>query len=65
MKGGSLMRTSFTSGMVIGGIVGAAMSMMVNGDINMKRTRKRIMRMGRDICKRSRRIVSDISDMMH
>ncbi|NLM10525.1 MAG: hypothetical protein GX213_07085 [Clostridiaceae bacterium] len=59
------MKTGFTSGIVIGGIVGATMSMMLNGDINMKRTRRRIMRMGRDVYRRSRRIVSDISNMMH
>lgn len=59
------MRASFTSGVIIGGIVGATMSMMANGDINVKKTRKRIMRMGRDVCKRSRRIMSDISNIMH
>lgn len=58
------MKTGFTSGMIIGGIVGATVSMMVNGDINMKRTKKRIMRMGRDVFKKSRRIVSDLSSMM-
>jgi len=58
------MRTGFTSGMIVGGIVGAAMSMALNGDINMKRTRRRIMRMGRDIFRKSRRIMSDISSMM-
>jgi len=58
------MRTGFTSGMILGGIVGATMSMMLNGDINMKRTRRRIMRMGRDVFRKSRRIMSDISSMM-
>lgn len=54
----------FTSGIVIGGIVGATMSMMMNGDINVKKTRRRIMRMGRDVFRKSRRIMSDISSMM-
>ena len=58
------MRTCFTSCMILGGIVGATMSMMLNGDINMKRTRRRIMRMGRDVFRKSRRIMSDISSMM-
>ncbi|HEY8422062.1 MAG TPA: hypothetical protein VIL05_10030 [Thermoclostridium sp.] len=59
------MRTGFTSGVIIGGIVGAAMSMMMNGDVDVKRTRRRIMRLGRDVCRRSRRIMSDISSMVH
>jgi len=59
------MRTGFTSGVIIGGIVGAAMSMMMNGDVDVKRTRRRIMRLGRDVSRRSRRIMSDISSMVH
>lgn len=59
------MKNGFTSGMLIGGIVGATMSMMMNHDIDMHKTKKRMMRMGRNMYKRSRRIVSDISDMMH
>jgi len=59
------MRTGFTSGVIIGGIVGATMSMMINGDIDVRRTRRRIMRVGRDVYRKSRRIMSDISSMMH
>lgn len=59
------MKNGFTSGMVIGSIVGATMSMIMNHDIDMNKTKKRMMRMGRSMYKRSRRIVSDISDMMH
>ncbi|NLX76596.1 MAG: hypothetical protein GXZ01_04380 [Clostridiaceae bacterium] len=58
------MRTSFTSGVVIGGIVGATMSMMINGDIDMRRTLKRIMRFKKDVYRKSRRIMSDICSMM-
>ncbi|AGC68395.1 hypothetical protein Cst_c14040 [Thermoclostridium stercorarium subsp. stercorarium DSM 8532] len=58
------MKTGFTSGVIIGGIVGAAVSMMVNGDINMKRTKRRIMRMGRDVFRKSRRLVADIGNLM-
>lgn len=59
------MKNGFTSGMLIGGVVGATMSMIMNHDIDMNKTKKRMMRMGRNMYKRSRRIVSDISDMMH
>lgn len=59
------MKNGFTSGMLIGGIVGATMSMIMNHDIDVNKTKKRMMRMGRNMYRRSRRIVSDISDMMH
>lgn len=59
------MKTGFTSGIIIGGIISAAMYSMINGDMDIKRTKKRIMRMGRDVCRRSRRIMSDISNMVH
>lgn len=45
------MRGGFTSGMVFGGIVGAMMSMVINHDIDVNRTKKRIMRAGRNIFK--------------
>lgn len=59
------MKNGFTSGMLIGGIVGATISMIANHDIDVHKTKRRMMRMGRNMCKRSRRIVSDISDLMH
>mgnify|MGYP000866471958 CR=1 FL=1 len=65
IKEGVDMRNGFTSGMLIGGIVGATMSMIMNHDIDINKTKRCMMRMGRNVCRRSRRIVSDISDMMH
>lgn len=59
------MKNGFTSGMLIGGIVGATVSMIANHDIDVHKTKKRMMRMGKNMVKKSRRIVSDISDMMH
>jgi hypothetical protein len=59
------MRNGFTSGMLIGGIVGATMSMIMNHDIDMNKTKKRMVRMGKNMYRKSRRIVSDITDMMH
>jgi len=57
------MRNGFTSGIILGGIVGATMSMIINKDINMDKTRKRMMRIGKNVYKKSRRMVSDIADM--
>lgn len=59
------MRNGFTTGMLIGGIVGATVSMIANHDIDMNRTRRRVMRMGKNMYRRSRRLVSDITGMMH
>ncbi|MBP7177119.1 MAG: hypothetical protein KBA53_13010 [Thermoclostridium sp.] len=59
------MKNGFTSGMLIGGIVGATVSMIANHDIDVHKTKKRMMRMGKNMVKKSRRIVSDISGMMH
>lgn len=59
------MRNGFTRGMVIGGIVGATMSMIMNHDIDIYKTKKRMMRLGKCVYRKSRRIVSDITDMMH
>jgi len=57
------MRSRFTSGMVLGGIVGATMSMIINKDIDVDKTRKRMMRIGRNVFKKSRRVISDIAGM--
>ncbi len=59
------MRSGFTSGMIIGGIVGATMSMIANHDIDINKTRKRMMRVGRNVYRRSRRMISDITGMIH
>jgi len=59
------MRSGFTKGMVFGGIVGAVMSMVFNHDIDVNRTKKRIMRAGKSIFKKSRRLVANLSGIMH
>lgn len=57
------MRNGFTSGMIFGGVVGATMSMIINKDIDIHKTRKRMIRMGRAICRKSHRMISDIAGM--
>ena len=57
------MRSRFASGMVLGGIVGATMSMIINKDIDMDRARKRMIRIGRNMYKRTRRMISDIANI--
>lgn len=59
------MRNGFTSGMLIGGIVGATMSMIMNHDIDVNKTKRRMVRLGKNMYRKSRRIMSDITGMMH
>ncbi|NLG89414.1 MAG: hypothetical protein GX494_09450 [Clostridiaceae bacterium] len=58
------MRVGFAKGMVFGGIVGAVMSMVINHDIDVNRTIKRIMRAKRNMFKKSRRLAASIAGMM-
>lgn len=59
------MKMGLTTGIIIGGIVGTMIYMAKSGDINMKRTKRRIMRMGKDVCKGSKRMMSNVGSMMH
>ncbi|HAA24513.1 MAG TPA: hypothetical protein DCE11_00120 [Ruminiclostridium sp.] len=59
------MRGGFAKGMVFGGIVGAMMSMVINHDIDVNRTIKRIMRAKKSIFKKSRRLAASIAGMMN
>jgi hypothetical protein len=58
------MRGGFAKGMVFGGIVGAVMSMVMNNDIDVNRTKRRIMRIGKSILKRKRKLVASLAGMM-
>lgn len=57
------MRSGFTKGLVVGGIIGASVSMMMNSDMMKPRTRRRMMRTGRTILKRSGGIIGDVVDI--
>lgn len=54
---------SFTKGMLIGGIVGASLSMMMNSDMYSKRNRRKTMKKGMRLIKRSGGIISDVTDI--
>lgn len=57
------MNNGFTKGLLIGGIIGASVSMMVSPDVTKGRTRKRIMRTGRTMLKRSGNVLNDVVDI--
>lgn len=57
------MHRGFTRGLIIGGIIGASVSMMMGPDMMKNRTRKRMMRSGRNMLRKSGNLVEDIVDM--
>lgn len=59
------MKNGFTSGMLIGGMIGATMSMIMNHDIDVNKAKKRMMRFGRSMYRKSRHMMSDFTGMMH
>ena len=58
-----MMNSGFTKGLVVGSIIGASVSMMMNSDLMKPKTRKRMMRTGRTILKRSGGIIGDVVDI--
>jgi hypothetical protein len=57
------MRRGFTSGLVIGSIIGASVSMMKNNGMMRSRTRKKLMRSGRNLFRKSGDIFGDVVDL--
>lgn len=56
------MRKGFARGLIIGGIVGASIAMM-NPDMMNKKTRKRMIKNGRNFLRKSGNIIGDVVDM--
>lgn len=57
------MSGGFTKGLVIGSIIGASVSMMMNNDAMRPRTKKKMIRAGRTLLRRSGGIISDVVDV--
>lgn len=57
------MHSGFTRGIVIGGIIGASLGMMMNSEMMKPRTRKKMMRNGRMLLKKSGGIIGDVVDI--
>jgi len=57
------MSNGFTKGMVIGSIIGASVGMMMRNDPR-QRSRKRMMRTGRILLRRSGDILSNVVDVL-
>ena len=57
------MQNGFIKGMVIGGIVAASVSMMMNTEMVRPSTKRRMMKSGRTLLRRSSNIIGDVADM--
>lgn len=57
------MQNNFTKGMLIGSIIGASISMMMNSEMMNPKARKRMMKTGRTFLKRSGGIIGDVVDI--
>lgn len=57
------MRTGFTRGLVIGSLIGASVSMMMNPDMMKARNRKKMMKNGRNLVRKSGNVISDVISM--
>ncbi len=58
-----MQRGGFTKGLIIGGIIGASMSMMMNGDMSRKKYKRKMMHDGRDFMRKSGQIISDVVEL--
>ena len=57
------MQNGFVKGVVVGGIVAASVSMMMNSDTVKPRTKRRMMRNGRSFLRKSSNIIGDVADI--
>jgi gas vesicle protein len=57
------MNGGFTKGLIVGGIVGASVSMMMNNDTMKGRSRRKMMRSGKSILRNTGTLVGDIVEM--
>lgn len=53
----------FTKGLLVGGIIGASIGMMVKPERMNGRSRRKMMKAGRNLVRRSGHIIGDVVDM--
>ncbi|HEY9063201.1 MAG TPA: YtxH domain-containing protein [Pseudobacteroides sp.] len=58
------MRGGFTRGLVIGGLIGASIGMIKNSDMMKPRSRRRMMRAGRNMIRRTGNALGDVIDLL-
>jgi gas vesicle protein len=58
-----MMRSGFTRGIIIGSIIGASVSMMMDPDMMKGRNRRKMMRSGKSLLRKSGSMLGDVVDM--
>jgi len=57
------MQGNFTKGLIIGSIVGASISMIMNSDMMNGRAKRKMMRTGKNFIRKSGNIIGDVIDV--
>ncbi|NMA34758.1 MAG: YtxH domain-containing protein [Clostridiaceae bacterium] len=57
------MRNGFMKGVMVGGIVAASVGFMMNTDMISGRTKRRMIRSGRNILRKSGSFISEVADL--
>jgi len=57
------MQNGFTKGLIIGGLIGASVSMAMNPGGMKNKTRRKIMRTGRAMMRKSSNLIADMIDV--
>ncbi len=57
------MRNGFTRGMIVGSIIGASVSVMMNPDIMNSRSRRKMMKSGKSLMRKSGYLIGDMVNL--
>lgn len=60
---GDTMQGGFTKGLLIGSIIGASISMMMEPGMMNNRTRRKMMKSGRNLIRKSGNIIGDVVEL--
>lgn len=57
------MRNGFMKGMMVGGIVAASIGFMMNSDMMSGRTKRKMIRGGKNLLRKTGSVISDVADL--
>ena len=57
------MRNGFMKGMMVGGIVAASIGFMMNSDMMSGRTKRKMIRVGKNLLRKTGSVISDVADL--
>lgn len=57
------MQNGFVKGLMVGGVIAASVSMMMNSEMVKPRTKRRMMKNGRSLLRKSSNIIGDVADI--